>query len=84
MMVDRGIQATPGLPRNRALQYYSLGVGEEERAGMLGSDELASFLKRVVPLCERALQQNEVVNIYEDEIRSLLDEEAASGSKADK
>lgn len=42
------------------------------------------FMANALPVIERALQQNEVVNIFQDEIAALFDEDAASGAKTDK
>ena len=42
--------------------------------------ELALFLRAATPLCEEALQQNEMVDVLADELAGLVDEDGGEGA----
>ena len=78
---DSGIQATGDVLYNSSAQYEPLDLPEEEKEAKLESTAMDEFLTKVKDVCELALQQNEVTDIFEDEFASLGEEDAVLGNK---
>ncbi|RLN62852.1 hypothetical protein BBJ29_008618, partial [Phytophthora kernoviae] len=86
---DVGLQGTPPLVDNAtqtswfrsvnsALQYEPIVMEPAQRRAEMDSDKLQAFLARVLPHVERALQQNETLDVFLDPFAHLLEEEDAS------
>ncbi|KAG7398630.1 WD repeat-containing protein 63 [Phytophthora boehmeriae] len=86
---DVGLQGTPPLVDNAtqtswfrsvnsALQYEPVVMDPVQRRTEMDSDKLQAFLARVLPHVERALQQNETLDVFLDPFAHLLEEEDAS------
>ncbi|KAM9832296.1 dynein axonemal intermediate chain 3 [Neosynchiropus ocellatus] len=79
---DCGVQAVPrilsssaqtewkGL-RSNAAQYTSRELSNEEKEGILQSDSLKDFCQVVTPRMLRALQQEEIMNVFVDDWMAL-------------
>ncbi|KAG7384859.1 WD repeat-containing protein 63 [Phytophthora pseudosyringae] len=89
MEQDVGLQGTPPLVDgttqtswfrsvNSALQYEPIVMEPAERRTEMDSDKVQAFLARVLPRVERALQQNETLDVFLDPFAHLLEEEDAS------
>uniref|UniRef100_A0A7S0R4E4 WD repeat-containing protein 63 n=1 Tax=Pyramimonas obovata TaxID=1411642 RepID=A0A7S0R4E4_9CHLO len=79
--VDKSVQATNGMSRTGATQYESRYMEEEVAEDILQSKPLNEFLGTITERYENALQQNEVMDIFEDEYASLAEEDSAPGEK---
>ncbi|KAG3017635.1 hypothetical protein JG687_00005411 [Phytophthora cactorum] len=86
---DVGLQGTPPLVDgttqtswfrsvNSALQYEPIVMEPAQRQAEMDSDKIQAFLARVLPRVERALQQNETLDVFLDPFAHLLEEEDAS------
>ncbi|GMF24948.1 unnamed protein product [Phytophthora lilii] len=86
---DVGLQGTPALidgttqtswfrSVNSALQYEPIVMEPAQRRAEMDSDKIQAFLARVLPRVERALQQNETLDVFLDPFAHLLEEEDAS------
>ncbi|KAG1712314.1 hypothetical protein DVH05_000061 [Phytophthora capsici] len=86
---DVGLQGTPPLVDgttqtswfrsvNSALQYEPIVMEPARRRAEMDSDKIQAFLARVLPRVERALQQNETLDVFMDPFAHLLEEEDAS------
>ncbi|RLN02703.1 hypothetical protein BBJ28_00011642 [Nothophytophthora sp. Chile5] len=86
---DVGLQGTPALVDgttqtswfrsvNSALQYEPIVMAAAQRRAEMDSEALQTFLARVLPRVERALQQNETLDVFLDPFAHLLEEEDAS------
>ncbi|KAG6578232.1 Cytoplasmic dynein intermediate chain [Phytophthora cinnamomi] len=86
---DVGLQGTPALVDgttqtswfrsvNSALQYEPIVMEPAQRRAEMDSDKIQAFLERVLPRVERALQQNETLDVFLDPFAHLLEEEDAS------
>ncbi|KAL3671140.1 WD repeat-containing protein 63 [Phytophthora oleae] len=86
---DVGLQGTPPLVDgttqtswfrsvNSALQYEPIVMEPARRRAEMDSDKIQAFLARVLPRVERALQQNETLDVFLDPFAHLLEEEDAS------
>lgn len=67
-------QTTWFRPTNSAVQSDAISV-PADAVETLTKPEMTEFLGTVAPLCEHALQQNETINIFQDELALLDDEE---------
>ncbi|KXJ19255.1 WD repeat-containing protein 63 [Exaiptasia diaphana] len=92
--LEKGIQAISDLtetgnqtewrkPRNAVTQYEPREFSEEERETMKTSANLKSFVDKVTPRFELALQQNEIMNVFYDDYQGLNDDETTFGAKSD-
>jgi len=79
--VDACVQATNNMSRTGATQYEPLQMTEEEAQERADSQQMAGFLESITDRYEYALQQNEVMNIFEDAYASLAEEDGAPGDK---
>ncbi|MEW5301410.1 MAG: hypothetical protein WDW36_004270 [Sanguina aurantia] len=79
--VDVAVQAGSVRPRPQTTQTAPQDMSAEEKAAALRSPELASFLDRVRDQCEAALIQNEVVDIFTDDLAALAEEDGLSGNR---
>lgn len=68
---------------NVAVQYASQGLSAEEVARLEEGDAMATFLKKVCPRVELCLQQNEIMNVFVDDYKSLPDTNWITGNKSD-
>ncbi|ETK81029.1 hypothetical protein L915_13419 [Phytophthora nicotianae] len=86
---DVGLQGTPPLVDsttqtswfrsvNSALQYEPIVMEPTRRRAEMDSDKIQAFLARILPRVERALQQNETLDVFLDPFAHLLEEEDAS------
>uniref|UniRef100_A0A8C6QSU4 Dynein axonemal intermediate chain 3 n=1 Tax=Nannospalax galili TaxID=1026970 RepID=A0A8C6QSU4_NANGA len=94
MEKDVGMQVTPQVrgistqtkwtfPKNATTQYYPREFSEEEKEKLRQSKTLADFLNTVSTGVEIALQQNEIMNTFIDDWKSLAEEESTFGDKTD-
>lgn len=72
-----GLQLT-----DAAVQCEPPAVDADELRRWALAPELAAFLNSATPLCEEALQQNELVDVMADELAGLVDEEGAADGAA--
>mmetsp|Transcript_38086 Transcript_38086/g.64023 ORF Transcript_38086/g.64023 Transcript_38086/m.64023 type:complete len:812 (-) Transcript_38086:308-2743(-) len=79
--VDMSVQATNRLSTTGATQYESLYMEEAEAEIKVNSKRMHEFLGTLTTRYETALQQNEVMDIFEDEYASLAEEDSAPGEK---
>ncbi|KAJ3039952.1 WD repeat-containing protein 63 [Rhizophlyctis rosea] len=86
MEVTAAVQAVPKLvdgisqtawfrPVNLALQYEPALLPEEQRHEILQSDSIEEFVRAVTLRFEKALQQNNMVDIFEDDYQNLGEED---------
>ncbi|ETL87725.1 hypothetical protein L917_13126 [Phytophthora nicotianae] len=86
---DVGLQGTPPLVDsttqtswfrsvNSALQYEPIVMEPTRCRAEMDSDKIQAFLARILPRVERALQQNETLDVFLDPFAHLLEEEDAS------
>jgi len=80
-LVHIGVQATNNMARTGATQYHPRHMDPEEAEGAAASDSMTEFLGKVADRYEYALQQNEVMDIFEDAYASLAEEDNAPGDK---
>ncbi|XP_047641384.1 dynein axonemal intermediate chain 3 isoform X4 [Phacochoerus africanus] len=91
---DVGMQAVPQIrdtstqtrwayPKNATTQYYPREFSEEEKDTLGQSKTLTEFLNNVSISVEIALQQNEIMNTFMDDWKSLAEEEGTFGDKTD-
>jgi len=78
---DAAVQAGANRPRPNAVQYTPLDMLPTEKAGAARAPQLARFLDRVSYLCEEALIQNEITNIFADDFSALSEEDGMSGNR---
>ena len=84
--VECGAQATKNRSVNAVMQYMPF-MADSVRKGLkkfqkTDNDEaIAEFLDRVKPLYEKALQQNELYDIFEDKFGLLAEEDVGPGNK---
>ncbi|CAM6093099.1 unnamed protein product [Calypogeia fissa] len=67
--------------RNNFAQYEFRQFDEPTMKSVIGSVDMAAFLKFSRPLYVDALQQNEVMDMYEDDFASFADEDYQLGDK---
>lgn len=90
---DLGIQAAPFFsegsaqttwfrPANKAVQCTSTGIGVEPSTPS-GRDDMLASLERAVLKIEKALQQNETLDICNETFQVAGDEEMLDGAQAD-
>lgn len=79
---EQGVQAAPGRPRNGATQWAPLALSAAERHQAQRSSALAAFLEGpAATLLRDALQQNELADVFEDDLAALAEEDSAPGNK---
>lgn len=85
-MVNQGAQATRNRKVNAVMQYEPFmdksvkkGVKKFERTA--NDEAIAAFLDKVKPLYEKALQQNELYDIFEDKFGLLAEDDHGPGNK---
>ncbi|XP_040607574.1 dynein intermediate chain 3, axonemal [Mesocricetus auratus] len=78
-----GTQTKWAFPKNASTQYYAREFTEEEKETLEQSKTLAEFLNSVSTSVEIALQQNEIMNTFVDDWKSLAEEESTFGDKSD-
>lgn len=66
--------------QNRAVQYAPHDLDGATKARLAAGGAMRDFLGAVRPRYELALQQNEVLDIFEDEFANLADDEGGAGS----
>ncbi|GAB4817587.1 hypothetical protein N2152v2_004633 [Parachlorella kessleri] len=78
--VDAAVQTV--LRADASVQYEAPATlaDSEEVQQQLSSTVLSDFLGRAVPVCEQALQQNELADALKDEFAGLAEDDAADGS----
>lgn len=93
--LDKGIQAVPVLtdignqtewrkPCNAVTQYAPRTIEEKTKGEIQKSMvDLLSFMDKVTPRFELALQQNEILDVFYDDYLSLADDETTFGAKSD-
>jgi len=86
---DRGFQAAPSTLSvtaqttwnrtvNKSIQYESIAIGPEEEG-----NDLLLFLEKATVAVEKALQQNESVDIFNETFQIVGDDDAAAGASTD-
>ncbi|KAG5188083.1 hypothetical protein JKP88DRAFT_287774 [Tribonema minus] len=80
----RASQTTWHRPVSASVQCEPMQMGEADAQGLLRTGNVSGFLRRVRPLVEQALQQNEAVDIFGDLFAPAAgyDAAAASGKQA--
>ncbi|XP_058964872.1 dynein axonemal intermediate chain 3-like [Pocillopora verrucosa] len=93
--LDKGIQAVPVLtdngnqtewrkPRNAVTQYSARTLEEKSKDDIKrATTDIISFIEKVTPRFELALQQNEILDVFYDDYLSLADDETTFGAKSD-
>eukprot|EP01137_Pigoraptor_chileana_P012527 Opistho-2@64993 len=92
--LDKGIQAVPIVvesmcqtnwlqPVDAAIEYEPREYDEEKQKEILESAELGQFVENVRLRFERALQQNEIMDVFNDDLVDIGDEEGLFGAKSD-
>ncbi|KAI9002305.1 WD40-repeat-containing domain protein [Gaertneriomyces semiglobifer] len=85
--LSMGIQAVPPLvetssqttwyrPLNFSAQYEPIDLLPEAKQEILSSDEMADFIREVTLRFEKAIQQNSIVDIFQDDYQEMGEEEA--------
>ena len=81
-MVDTDAQTTWNRTVNKSIQYESISVGPDEVTA--GDNEgLLMFLEKATVAVEKALQQNETVDIFNETFQIAGDDEGGAGAAAD-
>ncbi|CAH6777166.1 dynein axonemal intermediate chain 3 [Phodopus roborovskii] len=80
---DTGTQTKWTFPKNATTQYYAREFSEEEKETLEQSKSLVDFLNNVSTSVEIALQQNEIMNTFIDDWKTLAEEESTFGDKSD-
>ncbi|KAM4722968.1 dynein axonemal intermediate chain 3 [Rhinophrynus dorsalis] len=91
---DAGIQVVPliqekstqtkwSYPKNACTQYKPREFSEEEKKDCLSSKDMKQFINSVSLRLELSLQQNEIMNAFLDDWKTLSEEESTFGSKSD-
>ncbi|KAL6049268.1 hypothetical protein STEG23_007084, partial [Scotinomys teguina] len=70
-------------PKNATTQYCAREFSKEEKEILEQSRTLADFLNNVSTSVEIALQQNEIMNTFTNDWKSLAEEESSFGDKTD-
>ncbi|XP_040263855.1 dynein intermediate chain 3, axonemal [Bufo bufo] len=70
-------------PRNACTQYAPREFTEEQKQEYLSSKSLKDFINSVSLRLEMALQQNEILNAFVDDWKSLCEQESTFGGKSD-
>lgn len=94
MEQDVGLQGLPPLTDsstqtswfcsvNSAIQYAPRELDTAARAKEMDSDKMQAFLAKMLPRVERALQQNETLDIFLDPFAHLVDEDTTLASKSE-
>ncbi|KAF5901430.1 WD repeat-containing protein 63 isoform X1, partial [Clarias magur] len=79
---DSSAQTTWKYPKNMWTQYEPQELGEEEREEILQSENLKNFLNSNAARFDVAIQQNNMMDMFEDEL-SMLGEEGVYEGEAD-
>uniref|UniRef100_A0A8C0ZS39 Dynein axonemal intermediate chain 3 n=1 Tax=Castor canadensis TaxID=51338 RepID=A0A8C0ZS39_CASCN len=80
---DTSTQTKWAYPKNATTQYYPREFSEEEKEKLGQSKSVVDFLNNVSTSVEIALQQNEIMNTFIDDWKSLAEEEGIFGDKTD-
>ncbi|BBM98012.1 dynein axonemal intermediate chain 3 [Marchantia polymorpha subsp. ruderalis] len=81
IVADKGSQTIQQRARNNLAQYEFRQFDPETKTKVMGSLDMGSFLKFSKPLYVDALQQNEVMDLYEDDFATFADEDYQLGDK---
>nr|KAF6509077.1 hypothetical protein HJG63_020628 [Rousettus aegyptiacus] len=82
-ITDTSTQTRWTYPKNATTQYYPREFSEEEKEILGQSKPLTDFLNNASISVEIALQQNEIMNTFVDDWKSLAEEESSFGDKTD-
>ncbi|KAI3382454.1 hypothetical protein SNEBB_006694 [Seison nebaliae] len=77
------VQTSYDLPNNKAVQYDAIRMSDQRLAAELQNPKLHWFLNAYMPLIEEALQQNNLVNLFENEFKMLTVNKTAVNLKGD-
>ncbi|XP_033096889.1 WD repeat-containing protein 63-like [Anneissia japonica] len=80
---DSGSQTEWKHPCNKFTQYAPRQFDEEEKNKHLQSHQLKNFIQNVTPRFQLALQQNEIMDVFNNDWTVLADEDSSFGSKSD-
>ncbi|XP_060058248.1 dynein axonemal intermediate chain 3 isoform X2 [Erinaceus europaeus] len=80
---DTSTQTRWVYPKNATTQYYPREFSEEEKETIGQSKPLIDFLNNMSISVEIALQQNEIMNTFIDDWKSLAEDEGTFGDKTD-
>ncbi|RHY32300.1 hypothetical protein DYB32_002680 [Aphanomyces invadans] len=78
-LIDNTTQTSWFRAVNSTLQYEPIKVACELREREMQSNRMQTFLAKVLPRMEEALQQNETLDIFLDPLAILAEEEMATG-----
>lgn len=73
--VDASVQTTWHRPMNVALQYEPITLAEDQKEQIWQSEEMSEFMNAVDQRIEKALQQNAIMNIFQNNFTLLGDED---------
>ncbi|KAJ3055753.1 WD repeat-containing protein 63 [Rhizophlyctis rosea] len=76
-LVDADSQTAWFRPVNLALQYEPVFLSDDQRREALGSDSIEEFVRDVSIRFEKALQQNNMIDIFDDDYQNLGEEDVA-------
>eukprot|EP01135_Chromosphaera_perkinsii_P005184 Nk52_evm2s322 gene=Nk52_evmTU2s322 len=82
-VAEIGVQTVWKYPQNKSVQYEPRTMPEVEKEMILESDEMLDFIDSKMYTFEKALQQNETMDIIRDDFMDLAKEDAALGLKTD-
>ena len=78
------VQATRQPLLNKSTQYCARSIGTAANLmSVMESPGFSNFLNGIGALCDDALQQNEVMDIFEDDFAALADEDSAPGNRSE-
>ena len=81
---DKEVQATRLPLVNKSTQYEARSLSRQvDVLDRMESPSFMNFLKSVESRFDDALQQNEVMNIFEDDFAALADEDSAPGNRSE-
>ncbi|KAI9089425.1 WD40-repeat-containing domain protein [Phlyctochytrium arcticum] len=76
-VVESAVQTAWFRPLNFAAQYEPMTLSKPEQEAILSTNEISDFVESVAIRFEKALQQNSIVDIFEDDYAALGEEDVA-------
>ncbi|KAJ7548217.1 hypothetical protein O6H91_07G003200 [Diphasiastrum complanatum] len=81
-MKDMASQTMQEVPRNNCVQYQPRKFDAVEQKHIMASEPMSSYLKSIKMIYTDALQQNEVMDLFEDDFSSFGEEDDHFGRKS--
>lgn len=76
VIVSQTVQTEWFQPVNFQCQYEPILMTKEEQDDVLESEEMEDFLRNVSAMCEKVLQQNELIDIFKNDYQDLGEDDA--------